>query len=184
MAETRKAYERRVREGFFEKYVRDPGIDIGCQHDPLNDSFRKWDVIFGDGDATLMEGVPDESFLTVYASHVLEHLDDPILALRNWYRILKPGGFLLLAIPHRDLYEKRTELPSRWNGEHKHFWLPDRYESPCTWSLLHVIKEAIPGALIECLKVCDEDWVSNGPEQHSGGEYSIEAIIHKLPVQS
>jgi hypothetical protein len=36
--ETSKARERRLREGWFELFAPEQlnGIDIGCQHDPLN----------------------------------------------------------------------------------------------------------------------------------------------------
>ena len=180
MAETRKAYDRRVAEGFFEKFVRDPGLDIGCQRDPLNHTFRRWDVIFGDGDATFMEGVPDNTFATVYASHVLEHLQSPDIALKNWFRILQPGGHLIIAVPHRDLYEKRTTLPSRWNEEHKWFYLPDRAEMPCTLSLRGLLGECLPAAEVLYVKTCDAGWVPLPEDQHSGGEYSIEAVIKKV----
>ena len=33
-------------------------------------------MIFGDGDATYMESVPDETFHTIYSSHLLEHIED------------------------------------------------------------------------------------------------------------
>lgn len=178
MGETAKAYSRRVREGWFEKYIRDPGIDIGCQNDPLNVNFRRWDVIFGDGDATFMEGVPDGSYATVYASHVLEHLDDPVTALRNWWRILATGGHLIVSVPHRDLYEGRTELPSRWNHEHKWFWLPDRSEPPCTRNLASVLAEAIPVWASCDIQVRDEGWAME-PGRHAVGEYSIEAVVRK-----
>lgn len=181
MAETFKSSGRRVREKWFEQYAPDHlvGIDIGCQHDPLNHTFRRWDLIFGDGDATFMEGVPDSSFYTVYASHVLEHVADPVLAVKNWYRILRPGGHLIINVPHRDLYEKKYLLPSRWNGEHKTFWLPENHEPPCTRGLRQTVLEAIPEANIVLLRVLDEGFRDPGPEQHSDGEYSIEVIVKK-----
>lgn len=181
MGETSKAAARRDREGWFDTYIYDPGIDIGCQHDPVSSLFRKYDVIFGDGDATLMADVPDNSYKTVYASHVLEHLDDPITAIRNWYRILAPGGHLLISVPHRDLYEKKLDLPSRWNGEHKTFWLPWMYgDGPDlhVWGLWNAIDLAI-NVEVHSLRVCDEGFTSEGPTIHSQGEYSIEAIVRK-----
>lgn len=181
MGETAKARSRRLRENWFETYApeRLPGIDIGCQRDPLNHTFRRWDVIFGDPDATWMEGVPDSIFFTVYASHVLEHVVDPVSAIKNWYRILMKGGHLIVCVPHRDLYEKKNDLPSRWNHEHKTYWLPEKSEPPCTLGLRSTILKAIPNARIVKLSVLNEGFVDPGPEKHSAGEYAIEAIIKK-----
>lgn len=177
MGETAKAHARRVREGWFEKYIQDPGIDIGCQRDPLNHTFRRWDVIFGDGDAAIMDGVPDETFATVYCSHVLEHIGNPFRALKNWWRILKPGGNLIVVVPHRDLYEGKRDLPSRWNHEHTAFWLPEDGEPPSTFGVADVFKGAI-GRRPDVLRVCDEGWAME-PGKHAVGEYSIEAIVRK-----
>jgi ADP-heptose:LPS heptosyltransferase len=181
MGEVTKAYDRRVRENWFEAYCPEDkaGIDIGCQHDPINHTFRRWDIIFGDSDATFMQGVPDGKFWTVHASHVLEHVHHPVLALQNWYRILKRGGNLIVLVPHRDLYEKKLELPSIWNGDHKSFWLPETAEAPHTRSLKHTILEAIPNAEIISFRVLDENYYSESAAVHSQGEYSIEAVIRK-----
>lgn len=181
MGETIKARDRRIREHWFKLFAPEdqPGIDIGCQRDPLNHTFRRWDLIFGDGDATHMEGVPDEIFQTVYASHVLEHLQDPVTAIRNWYRICRPGGHVIICVPHRDLYEKRLTLPSRWNNDHKWFYLPDEFDPPHTQSLRAMIEQAIPKPDIVGLTVQQEGWLSLPEDQHSVGEYSIEAIVRK-----
>jgi SAM-dependent methyltransferase len=54
------------------------------------------------GEAGRLEGVPDDAYDAVLASHVLEHLANPLGALAEWQRIVRPGGHLLLVIPHRD----------------------------------------------------------------------------------
>jgi SAM-dependent methyltransferase len=41
----------------------------------------------------------DRSFDLLIASDVLEHISDEGSALRNWLRILKPGGQLLVCVP-------------------------------------------------------------------------------------
>lgn len=42
---------------------------------------------------------PDESFDVVYCSHVLEHVDDDRRAIRELYRVLRPGGWAILLVP-------------------------------------------------------------------------------------
>ena len=41
----------------------------------------------------------DGHFDRVVATHVLEHIPDPRSALREWSRVLKPGGILSLVLP-------------------------------------------------------------------------------------
>ena len=41
----------------------------------------------------------DETYDTIYCSHVLEHVPDDRKAIREFYRILKPSGWLLLVVP-------------------------------------------------------------------------------------
>ena len=42
---------------------------------------------------------PDASFDLVVASDVLEHIEDEAQALREWVRVLRPGGHLLVFVP-------------------------------------------------------------------------------------
>ena len=139
--ETHKAKGRRAREGFFEKYCQGRGLDIGYGGDPIMPEARGWD--FEHGDAQLLKGLDDASFDFVYSSHLLEHLPDCELALRNWWRVLKPGGYLLLYLPHRDLYEKKRELPSRFNDDHEHFFMPEADEAPDTIGIGPLIERTL-----------------------------------------
>jgi SAM-dependent methyltransferase len=176
--ESAKSKERRIKEKFFENYCNGKGIDIGCGDNPLTDEIEKWDK--QDGDACYMRGVENESFDFVYSSHCLEHLDFPHLALQNWFRILKTGGFLIVCVPHRDLYEKKRMLPSLWNEEHKSFWLPDKDDPPNTFSLKAFIEKWLTGFEIIEMKVCSDGATKIAVNQHSTGEYQIECIIKKL----
>jgi SAM-dependent methyltransferase len=58
---------------------------------------------------------PDASFDTVILSHTLEHVRDPIAALREIRRVLAPGGALILWLPNADSIEARI-LGRRWIG--------------------------------------------------------------------
>ncbi len=44
-------------------------------------------------------GLPDESFDMIFCNHVLEHVEDFRAALRELYRILRPGGYLICSFP-------------------------------------------------------------------------------------
>lgn len=53
-------------------------------------------------EATAMERFASASYDFVLASHVLEHIANPILALSEWKRLLKDRGVLVLLLPHKD----------------------------------------------------------------------------------
>lgn len=180
MSETSKAFSRRSSERWFDRYTQGLGIDIGAGNDPLitpHSVPRRWDKV--DGDAMLMEGVPDASYDFVYSSHCLEHVTHAHVAIRNWYRILKPGGNLLLSIPHRDLYEKKPTLPSNWNFEHNTMWLMDRLEPPNTFGILPIIRQELGDAQLLYARVVTTGLRETAAHEHSIGEYSIEVGLRK-----
>ena len=43
----------------------------------------------------------DNSLDYVVSSHVLEHVANPVAALAEWYRVLRPGGIIYLLVPNR-----------------------------------------------------------------------------------
>jgi SAM-dependent methyltransferase len=176
--ETTKARLRRKAESFFDHYCQGSGLDIGYGGDLVCENAKGWDV--EDGDAMYLEGLADGRFDFVYSSHTLEHMVDPGVALKNWWRVLKPGGVLILYIPHRDLYEKKKELPSRWNLDHKHFFLPENEEPPVTIGLLPLLHRSINHFDLVYLKTCSNGHTITDPLLHSDGEYSIEAVLTKL----
>lgn len=54
--------------------------------------------------------IQDKAFDVVFASHVLEHVPDDRRAMRECYRVLKPGGWAILQVPIAR--EKTFEDPS------------------------------------------------------------------------
>jgi len=96
-------------------------LDIGCSHGDYLSFLQKagWEVEgieldpqaarhaqeaglrVHQGDAEeLLERLPSGRYNVVTMWHVLEHLYDPLGALREVYRILKPDGLLLLELPN------------------------------------------------------------------------------------
>lgn len=51
-------------------------------------------------DIQTMDSVPDASIDTVFCSSVLEHVPNPWMAVSAMNRVLKPGGNVLIIVPH------------------------------------------------------------------------------------
>lgn len=67
----------------------------------------------------IMSSCLDNTFDFVVSSHCLEHMVDVCEALKNWIRIVKEGGYLIITVPDEDLYEQ-NQWPSVYNKDHKH----------------------------------------------------------------
>ncbi len=52
-------------------------------------------------DATALSSIPDQEYDFLLASHILEHVANPLLALREFYRVVRPGGAVLVIVPNR-----------------------------------------------------------------------------------
>lgn len=123
---------RRTRAGFARR-LRGEGLEIGALVDPLPVPHATR-IVYSDlltaeqiaalypgsrlpdivSDSESFPSIANETFDFVVANHVLEHLTDPIGALREWHRILKNDGLLMLALPDKrftfDAPRARTPL--------------------------------------------------------------------------
>lgn len=123
---TARSIQRRLHDiRFATRYFVGRGLDIGAGPDglalyaelfPRVTQVDTWDV--AEGDAQVLSTMPDDVYDFVYSSHCLEHLVDPRDGLRNWFRVLKPGGHLVVVVPDEDLYEQGV-FPSTFNTDHK-----------------------------------------------------------------
>ena len=50
-------------------------------------------------EATRLTGLPDAAYDFVLSSHCLEHVANPLAALREWWRVTCVGGHLILILP-------------------------------------------------------------------------------------
>lgn len=95
---------------------------------------------------------------TVFSSHTLEHIADHKAALREWWRVLAPGGCLVLYLPHRDFYPNIGQPGG--NPDHKHDFVPADIEA--------AMREVAP------------DWTLLVNEERNGGrEYSFLQVYRK-----
>lgn len=81
------------------------GVELQIEHvDALNaDGIRC---------LTVMLEIPDQSIDCVLGFHVLEHIPDPLAVLNDLCRVLRPGGYLILEVPHaRDFLLSQVDCP-------------------------------------------------------------------------
>lgn len=178
--ESQKSYGPKIDSGFFDRYLSGPAVlDIGFAGHGGDGQPIVPQAIGVDRDFPGYDGIrlpfPDESQDTVYSSHCYEHIADFASALRDWYRVLKVGGYIIIIVPHQHLFEKRTDLPSSWNRDHKRFYTPA--------SLLHEIESALPPNSVRVRHLCDNDAgydYTIPPPDPACGCYEIELVLQKI----
>jgi len=96
------------------------GLDIGCGRFKTSKNSIGMDVypfpcveVLGEADDLWM--FKDNELDFIVNSHLLEHLKDPIAAMQEWHRALKPGGVLGIAVPNGDIEKFITKRGHRSN---------------------------------------------------------------------
>lgn len=174
-----KTFEEKLENGFFEKYMSGHGVDIGyrggnADNLPILPSAIGVDIGFRGYDGVTLP-FPSGQFDYVYSSHCLEHVLKPFECLREWHRVLKDGGYLIVVVPHQYLYEKKAIMPSRFSREHLRFFTPSK--------LLEYVEAALePNSYrVKSLEDGDQGFDYDiGPEEHSIGQYEITLVIKKI----
>ncbi len=93
------------------RFLKEPGVEIGAFKTPIPgikpiyvDRFREYahEKTLADyyGDTCDLPFY-DSSLAYVAASHVIEHVANPIGALKEWYRVLKHHGIIYMVVPDR-----------------------------------------------------------------------------------
>lgn len=133
-----------------KKYLKGAGLDLGCGSFPIVDNAIGVDL--RDGPAKIKSDVRDLSMFAdetmdfVFSSHTLEDLRGTRDALAEWARVVKPGGYLVLYLPHEDFYPKVGHPLANRDHVHnfrtwdviKHLQDPDFGRHPCPRRLPHV----------------------------------------------
>jgi len=65
-----------------------------------------------------LKEIKNNSFDAVFYSHVMEHVDSPILTLKEINRILRPGGTLVLGLPIEKCLFRQLFRHDYFNGTH------------------------------------------------------------------
>jgi SAM-dependent methyltransferase len=91
---TSTIWEGRLSEG--ANFLYDPAKPPGHQH------IR---------DAVALENIGSEQYDFLVACNALEHVANPLRALTEWLRVVKPGGLLFLVLPNKKLnFDHKREV--------------------------------------------------------------------------
>ena len=188
--ESRKGYAARCASGFWDAYLNGPVVlDVG-HRGGLQDALPIVDGAIGiehgyPGYDGLRLPFADGSVDAVHASHVLEHVGSVDESgwghsannhLREWFRVLRIGGHLVLMVPHAYLYERRlTVPPSRWSPEHVRAYTPA--------SLLVEVEGALePNSYrVRSLRDRDAGYGYAVPSTtHPIGQFEVELVLQRI----
>lgn len=156
MREASKTHGKRDAE-FRTRYMSGRIIDIGSGTDLVDPRAEPFDL--DDGDANeILRFRPAESYDCVHSSHCLEHMRNPREALRQWWALTKPGGYLIVTVPHEDLYEQGI-WPSIFNPDHKATFRlgGDTSWSPVSHDLLELAR-SLEGSTVISAEVHDDGY--------------------------
>ncbi|HLP83383.1 MAG TPA: methyltransferase domain-containing protein [Phycisphaerales bacterium] len=122
------------------------GIDIDARTIAYaTDNYASPRVTFTTGDAQRLASLPDNSIDLVASFETLEHVPDPIAALREFHRVLTPGGRVIASVPN-DWTDESGRDP---NPHHLHVY---------TWS-----------KLLEHVRASGGDWIIERASRQTAG---------------
>ena len=100
-------------------------LHLGCGHHKIegfvNCDLYPTDVTDEIFDVQSKWPFPDHAVSDIYASHMLEHLNDPRAFFREAWRVLRPNGSMLLRMPHG------AHRAAWWDLEHVRPWFPESF---------------------------------------------------------
>jgi predicted SAM-dependent methyltransferase len=120
------------------KYCKGQGLDLGCGLSKIRPNAIGIDLLSPMADmnidARLLPCYPNEHFDYIYSSHLLEEIEDTESTLREWIRLIKEGGHIILYQADKDHYYPMGD--PRCNQSHKHHF---------DWEILWAIFQKIGG---------------------------------------
>ena len=112
----------------FLEYCKGDGLDIGYGGDPILDTAICVDLPdmrahVGNHpqhihhDAAVLKHFRSNVFSYVFSSHNIEDYTETEKVLREWTRVIEPGGYLCLLFPDEQVYRGKSKIH---NVNHKH----------------------------------------------------------------
>lgn len=150
--------------GFRKTVPQAIGIDQSA-HGEAPTNLHDGKVSVADIQADVSQPLPieDLSVDTVIARHILEHIVNSVQTLKNWAKVLKVGGRMIIAVPNQDII---SSIPL--NPEHVHAFTPESLKEIMELVGFKQIETVDPGngiSFVTCFeKVLHLSPIANGVE--------------------
>ncbi len=89
---------------------------VGVAANLANENGRSRQISFGRIETIADLPLQAESADGVLCSSVLEYVDDPAECIREFARVLKPKGLLLVSVPNRQSLFRKAQIAAHWIG--------------------------------------------------------------------
>jgi len=142
-------------------YCRGKGVDVGCGDSKILTDAIGVDIADMANEVTAdARQLPfeDESMDYLFSSHCLEDLEDTGGVLAEWMRVLRPGGNLVLYLPHKNFYPRVGTAGA--NPAHKH--------------------DLDPNFVLAALSETSHYEILHIDESNADGEHSFSLVVRKL----
>lgn len=138
MSTTHTQLETSTCRPYLARFCIGKGLDIGFGGDPI-----KPDAVTLDKNPDLYPEIycdavklpaSDGAYDYVYSSHCLEDFEDTTAVIKEWLRVIKPGGNLVLFLPDQSAYEAHCKAHKvQPNSDHKHPQFGTLYVMSCLY---------------------------------------------------
>jgi len=109
------------------RFCRGQGLDIGCGVSKISLDSIGIDLYNPNADVKMdardLSAYPDNHFDYIYSSHLLEELENTELTLKEWLRVVKDGGNIVLYQADDQIYFPIGH--PQCNKNHKHHFSPE-----------------------------------------------------------
>ena len=183
---TRTLSSRSLKDGgltdhLVDRYCRGRGLEVGPGHRPYGplgrtlflDNLEAWsgrplqvDIVAHAQDLPHRDGCFDY----LVSSHCLEHCPDTLRTLSEWHRVLRPGGHLILILPHMLRTFDRFREVSTYNHHHEEVGQVDALDADHWESFEACVAQMSP---------IDHPWMSDETLRAANGRWDRAALLRR-----
>lgn len=133
--------------------------------------------------------VPDDTFDVVHAHQVLQHLTDPVAALREMRRVCRPGGVVAVRDSDYGAFTWHPAPPALDDWRHLYRDVTQANRAEChagrrllSWALAAGFTDVTPGASVWCFATPEERewWSSLWAERIVHSDFARQATAYGL----